>query len=325
MPGPKTHDICYKELKDKISSKTLSSFPHYDNYNIFAQGHDFLIYHNFYKIWNQQKLNSNIDSSVALQEYGFPDFVYNYLKTAINNGSIEEEQVRLFIGPGYIMHHLLDAYTHPYIIYKAGDHTRDPKNDTWHHGIIENLIDIYLMQTREEKNPKTYEVHNDFKMKIPPTETLIETLDKSLRETYQIRNGGKLFQESFEDTYLFMKLLKYDPYGIKKITFDILDPILKGTSSFSYHREIEDPIELLNLQHTIWTNPADDTISSNSSFIELYEKTLQDGSYIINELETICQSGRINKDDIYSLIPNISSVHGLESGKQLNLKYRKHN
>ena len=97
----------------------------------------------------------------------------------------------------------------------------------------------------KQKNPKTYEVHNDFKMKIPPTETLIETLDKSLRETYQIRNGGKLFQESFEDTYLFMKLLKYDPYGIKKITFDILDPILKGTSSFSYHREIEDPIEFI--------------------------------------------------------------------------------
>ena len=51
MPGPKTHDIFYREFKRKLSLETLSSFPHYDQYRIFAQGHDFLIYHDFYKIF----------------------------------------------------------------------------------------------------------------------------------------------------------------------------------------------------------------------------------------------------------------------------------
>ena len=48
MPGPKTHDIFYKDLKGKLNPKTLDSFPNYDKYNIFVQGHDFLIYYDFY-------------------------------------------------------------------------------------------------------------------------------------------------------------------------------------------------------------------------------------------------------------------------------------
>ena len=43
MPGPKTHDIFYKQLKRKISPFTLSQFPNYDKYNTFVQGHDLLI------------------------------------------------------------------------------------------------------------------------------------------------------------------------------------------------------------------------------------------------------------------------------------------
>lgn len=324
MPGPKTHDICYKELKCKLNKKTLSGFPHYDDFNIFAQGHDFFIYHSFYKIWNQARLDSNVQKSNQLQDYGFPEFVYSYLKNAQQDGSIEDEQVRLFIGPGYVMHHLLDAYTHPQIIYYAGDHTRDPNRDTWHHGIVENLIDIHMMQEKEGKDPNTYAVHNDFKMSTPPSSSLISTIDKSLEEVYGMKNGGTIHEEAFRDTYLFMRALKYDPSGIKGKICDALDPMLKGTSSFSYHRNPEDAKQYLNLQHETWTNPADEEIKSNESFIELYNRTLQDGSYIVDELEKLCQGGTIHRDDIYSLIPNISSVHGLEPEKQLSLKYKKH-
>lgn len=323
MPGPKTHDIFYKELKKHLNENTLQSLPNYDKYNLFAQGHDFLIYHNFYKIWNQKSLNRNINNSVLLQEYSFPQFVYNYLKEAANTGAIEDEQTRLFIGPGYIMHHLLDAYTHPMIIYYAGDHTRDPKKDTWRHGIVENLIDIYLMKTKENIDPKIYPVQNDFKISEPINQELVSTLTKSLEKTYEIKNGGDTFEEAFRQTELFMKLLKYDPKGQKKIVLDLLDPILKGTSSFSYHRDIDEKSEFLNFQHDLWVHPMDDNIVSNLSFLDLYDQALKDGSYIIDEIEKLCQKGNINKDDIYSLIPNISSIHGLECGQKLKIKNTK--
>ena len=88
MPGPKTHDIFYHQLKTKLNANTLSSFKNYDDYSVFAQGHDFFIYYNFYKIWNQKKLDQNVQESVLLQEHQFQEFVYQYLKSASNSGAI---------------------------------------------------------------------------------------------------------------------------------------------------------------------------------------------------------------------------------------------
>ena len=197
MPGPKTHDVFYKDLKTKLSDTTLSSFPNYDDYAIFAQGHDFLIYHDFYKIKSTKQLNDNLENSVLLQEYQFPEFVYQFLKSAAENGAIEEEQTRLFLGAGYVMHHLLDAYTHPQIIYYSGDHVRDPKNKTWMHGIVENLIDIYMMEYKEHLDPKKYPVYRDFSLSFDVSSQLIQTLNDSLKATYQIENGGCVFDEAF--------------------------------------------------------------------------------------------------------------------------------
>lgn len=324
MPGPKTHDIYYKQLKGLLSPKTISSFPNYDDYRIFAQGHDLFIYHDFYKIRNQVKLNENIEEAVLLQEDRFPEFIYNYLKFAIKNGSIEDEQTRLFIGPGYAMHHILDAYIHPQIIYYSGDHTRNPNSKTWKHGVVENLLDIYMMKQYENNESKKYRVYKDFEIDNKRiNDGLVDTLNSSLKETYSISNGGKIIKSALYDTRLFMRVMKYDPTGIKRVIFDAVDPFLKGTKSFSYHRNYEEALPYLNLEHETWLNPMNASITSTDSFIDLYNKALLDGSKIVDELEKICQGGTINKDDIYSIIPNISSVHGLECGKKLEIFYKK--
>lgn len=323
MPGPKTHAVFYKELKEKLSDTTLNSFPNYDDYALFAQGHDFLIYHDFYKIKSTKQLNDNLENSVLLQEYDFPEFVYQFLKTATENGAIEEEQTRLFIGAGYVMHHLLDAYTHPQIIYYSGDHVRDPKNKTWMHGIVENLIDIYMMKYKEHLDPKKYPVYRDFSPQFEVSSRLIQTLDDSLKATYQIDHGGHTFEKSFTQLELFMRIFKYDRLGVKQKVFDAVDPIVKGSSSFSYHRDFDAALKYLNLEHEIWYHPMDNDISSQESFLDLYNKALMEGASIVDELEKICQSGSIKKDDIYSIIPNVSSVHGLACGQKLKIKNRK--
>ncbi|HIR49229.1 MAG TPA: hypothetical protein IAB35_04540 [Candidatus Faecimonas gallistercoris] len=324
MPGPKTHDIFYKNLKEKLDQKTLESFPNYDKYNIFVQGHDFLIYHDFYKKVSKKALDENVERSVQLQEHKFQEFVYNYLKNAEESGSLEQEDVRLFIGPGYVMHHLLDAYTHPQIIYYAGDHTKNPEYKTWYHGILENLLDIYMMDKYENKNAKNYKVYKDFEIdKSLISDELIKTIDDSLRSTYGIVGGGKIFDDAFLQLALFMRVMKYDKTGIKRVLFDAIDPITKGSKSFSYHRDYDGVLPSLNLNHEEWLNPTDGSIISTESFIDLYEKALDDGAYIVDELEKICQTGTIHKDDVYSIIPNISSVHGLECEREFQLKYTK--
>ncbi len=322
MPGPKTHDIFYKDLKKKLNKRTLDSFPNYDKYNIFAQGHDFLIYYDFY---NSKVRDANIDLSINLQEHKFQEYVYSYLKTAKESGALDLEDIRLFIGPGYIMHHLLDAYTHPLIIYYSGDHTRDPETKIWNHGVVENLLDIYMMETFEKVDAKSYRVYKDFKIDEELiSNELIKTIDDSLDETYEIASGGEVFKKAFSQLALYMRLMKYDGWGLKTQLFDkVLGPFVKCSKAFSYHRDYKEVLPYLNLNHEEWLNPTNANIVSKDSFLDLYFKALEDGSYIVDELEKICQRGIFNKDDIYSLIPDISSTHGLSCNEPVKILNKK--
>jgi len=324
MPGPKTHQIFYKQLKEYLNKEALEVFPNYDDYSIFAQGHDLLIYHDFYKIHNQAQLGRNIKLSKMLQEYFFSEFVYCYLKCAEEMDVLDNEQVRLFIGPGYVGHHILDAYTHPLIIYFAGDHVRDSGRKTWRHGIAENLIDIYLMKHIEKVDAHRYRVYKDFVFPVGEmAEEVVRVLDKSLEAVYGISNGGKGFTKACSQVSQYMRFLKYDPIGAKRIVFDAVDPLLKGTASFSYCRSVEDAREFLNQGHEWWVNPMTDTIQSQASFMELYQKALVDCGIIIEKLEVLCKRGKIEREDICAIIPNIASTHGLSCGKTIEIKYTK--
>lgn len=321
MPGPKTHQIFYKQLKNSLGKATLETLPQYDAYSIFAQGHDLLIYHDFYKIHNQAQLERNIKLSKELQENLFSEFVFLYLKSAEEMGVMNNEQVQLFIGPGYIGHHILDAYTHPLIIYYAGDHVRDSHNETWRHGIAENLIDLYLMKHIEKIDYQKCTVYKEFEFQ-GMSEELKEVLDKSLEAVYGIANGGELFEKACTQVRQYMWLLKYDPTGVKRLLFDYMDSRLKGTASFSYNRSEEGAEEFLNNSHKIWRNPMDGSMRSQS-FMELYQKALCDCGKIIERLEELCKKGNIAREDVQAIVPDIASTHGLSCGKTIEIKYTK--
>jgi len=105
MPEPKTHQIFYKQLKYYLDEETLCSLPDYDDYSIYSQGHDFLIYCDLYKIFSQKHLERNINLLKKLQEFSFQEFVYQYLYGANDRDALNDQQVQLFLGPGYNAHH----------------------------------------------------------------------------------------------------------------------------------------------------------------------------------------------------------------------------
>lgn len=320
MPGPETHHVFYKELKNYLNKDVLGRLANYDKYSIFAQGHDFLIYHNFYKIFNRKRLEKNLFCSQLLQEFHFADFVYCYIKNAADIGVLENEQIKLFLW-GYIGHHMLDAYTHPFIIYYSGDHIRTPQNTTWNHGIVENLIDIYMI---EDKQYRRAPVYRDFVYdKNLITKDLKIILDNSLKEIYGINKGGEIFFKAFTQIELFMRMFKYDRWGLKRILFDMVDPVLKGTASFSYNRNIDEVKMFLNEKHELWINPMFGHIKSNESFMDLYKKALKHTSKIINQLESMFIDNIVCKNTICSIVPNIASTHGMECGRKIEIKYKK--
>ena len=324
MPGPITHLLFYMQLKRRLSSQILNTMPGYDQHSIFAQGHDLFIYHNFYRISSSRQLAKNVQNSNQLQNYSFPEFIYSYLKHAQQMGVLEHEQILLFLSPGYIAHHILDAYTHPFIIYQAGDHVRDRNNSTWMHGIIENYIDIFMMEQGELTDLQKAQIFKLFSFSqkdIDPVLPII--LDASLKETHGLKTGGAEMCRALSQVSLFMRMFKHDPTGFKRIVFDFADPFLKGTSSFSFHRSSADARQFLNEEHEQWCNPMNDTLCSKESFMELYHKALSASTDIIEMLMTLCKTGEITEKNVFDVVPNIASTHGLSCGKDLEIKYSK--
>lgn len=45
--------------------------------------------------------------------------------------------------------------------------------------------------------------------------------------------------------------------------------------------------------------------------MDLFDKALESGAYIVESLEQLAQSEKFNKDDIYELIIECSSITGL--------------
>jgi len=315
MPGPKTHDIFYKQIKDKLNTSTFDSLTNFDNYNIFAQGHDLLLYADFYKPF---KLKKNIEESLLLQSYNFPMFVYCFLKEAQSAGIIEIEQIRLFIH-GYVLHHILDSYIHPFLIYTTGSHTPDKKQKTWEHGNLETLIDSYMMKKYEGKSSRTYKSHLDFQVDFILDKTIIEILDKILAEVYNINNGGSRFKKGIYQLESFIRLMKYDPSGCKRELFNCVEVLTErgeGARSLSYNVDYFMAVYHLNLSNEVWYNPDDLSVSSNDSFFDLYDKALSHGVSITERLEALCKSS-FNQDDIFNIVPDISSITGLKSVAQL--------
>ena len=66
----------------------------------------------------------------------------------------------------------------------------------------------------------------------------------------------------------------------------------------------------------------DNIICSNESFMELYNRALAESS-IINKLVELCKTGAISQNNIFDIVPNISSTHGLVCGEPLEIKYSK--
>lgn len=309
MPGPKMHDIFYKQLKKYLPKDVLTNLQHYDEYSIYSQGHDFFIYYNYWKVW---QLNKNIGESLLLQQYDFQEYIYQFLNIAKKYGILQDEQIQLFIGPGYIGHHILDSMLHPLIIFYSGDHVRESKNNTWKHGIIETLLDVYWMKQFEFVDTQNYQIYKDFfypKNKMDIGLKLV--LNESLNLVYGIESGGKKIEKALKQTEQFVRYFKYDPTGRKKKFFDFIDYFVKGSSSFSYCVSVAEAKKYLNEKNQLWVNPKNSDYISEKSVLELYQDALKESAQIITQLFDICKKEMFTREEVYAIIPNKSSDYGL--------------
>lgn len=324
MPGPMSHYIFYRKLESKLRKRGVKVPDNYDQYSNFAQGHDLVLFQNYIKIvWNKMQ-GIGVDMCKKLQEYSFADFVYCYLKNAEDMGLLQDEGVRAFLCYGYVAHHMFDAYEHPLIIYFSGDHVKEKGMKRWNHGIAENLIDAYLVEKEYGRKAAKLPIHKFFRFKKDLFTGELENLvTKTVKTIYGYENAGRWFRDGCNMMYIYMRRLKYDPTGIRRVLLDFIEHFAHGANAYSYNRDLSQVGKYMNERKEKWVNPMLPDIESSASFMDLFDSALERTAEIIAKLQIVIDKGVIKKEEIRKIIPNIASTHGQECGKELDIKVTK--
>lgn len=314
MPSTITHDYHYKYIYNFTSSdfKNIYSQEIYNEHSIFAQGHDALFFSDF---WKLHKFNQKRNKALYLQDHLFQELCINFTDL-LKTYELKDSKTLKLLLYGYIAHHILDSYVHPYIIYETEINGMHEK--------VETYFDKYMILQREKKCPNNYKIYKMISNPPKLMEQEMELTNEAFLNTYGFEQFGQTYIDALNQVNLFLRLFRYDPTGIKNLCYCLIDkinPTNVNLSFLSYNHNDRDLSQYLNNEHHLWFNPSEPSakITSTNSFVELYELATKKTAEIISCLEEAINDNATH-NEIQKIVPNVSAVHGLEC--DLNLPFK---
>jgi len=317
MPGHLTHDKSYFDIYERLPVPMKERYADaWPRYRIFAQGHDLLLFYMFLHLTRYPELQSKGEQI----EDHIQALAVNYI--ALLQQTEKTEEARLFLY-GYLIHHFIDAKLHPLIVYETGD-LRSDKGAQTLHLLVENMMDAYVLK-KDGVDPGGFVMQSIVPSKSALTPHTRELIRVSFQETYGLENFDAIFADYNNMSRTFFKTLRYDPHGIKKTLFRPLDVLLFGLfkpSILPFRFNGTECLEYLNLEKRPWTHPTDKSIISTKSFDELFEEGVEETAKMIGRLDEAIED-RAPKAQLRAIIPDISSIHGRESGLEFTFGFTK--
>lgn len=313
MPSTITHEYYYRDVYDCTNDtfKIVFDKETYRKYSLFAQGHDALLFLNFWNLFQQRR---NSDKAAYIQDHDFQKICLELIRL-IRAYGLEKSMELKFMLYGFIMHHVLDSIVHPYIIYETEEFGL--------HEAVESYIDSWMLEKKEGCNPKKYPVYKMIP-NLPEVESsTIQVINEAFFNVYHFQNFGSNYIRALHQVNLFLYLFRYDPMGIKNFGYHIVDQIYPTDLKYfwlSYHNQFEGYSKYLNDEHQIWMNPVDSSIVSTESFSELYERAILESARILSNMEEAIENDA-SLDDFRRIIPDVSAIHGKKCNQDLKLKY----
>lgn len=277
------------DVYDKLSIKSKELLIDRKEYlKTFSLGNKVFLYNrkykHFYNEFNNNKINDFLITLINYIKYN--NYQYN-------------KQVMAYLY-GMIINYNLSININPYLIYKGGikEYTK-----------IKNSIDNYIISLKTNDKYYKFKGYNySFNVSYLDKD-LIEILNFVYKEVFDIDNYSKIYLNSIKKMKRFYKIYRYDRFGFKKLFY------LKNRY-ISYHTKINN--KYLNLEHNKWYNPATNK-ASDSSFIELYLKSIYDTIEMINEINKYIYYDK--KIDLKKLIGNKNYFTGANNNKEKELIY----
>jgi len=308
MPGHLTHDTSYFDIYERLPGRMKEQYEQdWEQYRIFAQGHDLLLFYMFLHLPKYPELQDKL----KIIEDNVQELAVNTIGLLQETGKSAEAKLFLY---GYLIHHFMDAKLHPLIIYETGDLRGDKKAQALHL-LVENMIDAYILK-KNGADPMKFKIHHVIPSKRGLSAETRAIVKASFQETYGLENFDVIFADYNRMSRTFFRTLRYDPHGLKKVLFKPLDALLMGLfkpSILPFHFDGTECLDYLNLRKGPWTHPIDDAIVSTKSFDELYEDGVNETAGMIAMLDQAILD-RASSAELRAIIPNISSIHGRASG-----------
>ncbi len=314
MPDIVTHLLFSFKVIEELKMKDVVE--NKDFITLGSQGPDYFAYYN-YLPW--KKINKYNELSSIMHTTKTSEFLTNLINELKINYSREFHYFVL----GFISHFAMDVHTHPYIIYSTGVYDKEDSKTTKARGkhlkFERGLDALYLKSIGLNPNKINLQKHFFTFKEIP--NNFIEVLNRVFEKTYNYKEAGSAYRDAYVDFRSVLKVIAYDPYGIKKIIYRFFD-LFTGKSSIvyqnlSYHNTIIKDVNYMNLEKEDFFHPCDKDEISNKSFPELVSDALEFAVSLSKKIQQYLD----NKIEIAGVIPNIS----YETGKILNnnneLKY----
>lgn len=322
MPSTITHAYFIDDLYDilPIGLKKLL-MDDKKRLRTFAQSTDSFVFYNLLK----RKDKKIREFQPYFHKNKSKEFFLNLINYIKYNNYYKNSEVMAFLY-GFLSHYILDCKLHPYIIYKTGYFNKKNKETYKYrnkHEDMENFLDMYLIKQRKQINPYTFKFYDYIFDLKPFSKELEEVINYAFKETFNFNNFSKYYYKSLKDMYKFLKYLRYDKTGIKMAAYKLIDKFTKESTfkfrAISYHVNLKDKYNYLNLNHKTWTHPTLKKEKHNESFIELYNISLHELKNLITNINYYLKGTK--NININKLLTNNSYLTGKNCNNKNNLKY----
>lgn len=323
MAGTITHAYFALDLYDRLSIRSKELLmDEKESLKLFSQNTDVLFFYNITNFKKGKKIRNFGYRSQEIKTYEFFSTLINYIK--YNHHQYNPQVISYLYG--MLSHYVLDSTVHPFIIYKTGKFNKHNKNTYKYnhlHKEIESYLDNYMLRLREGINPHKFKCY-DFCFNVDSfNKELIEVMDFTYKEVFGINNFHEYYFKASKQMKFFYRVFRYDPTGIKKVFYTVVDFILPKRFlrkvPLSYHINKKSKKGFLNLEHKRWYNPTDKRTKSNESYLELYTKALYKTTKIIQEINQFFYYDK--KINLKKVIGNLSYETGKDCDKEKELTY----
>lgn len=324
MPAAMTHNYfandVYRKLDPKLKRKIDKG-----SMLVFAEGPDVFYYYllNPFKVHTVQNFANFVHNSHTKK------FFYHYVDCILK---FRLEKKKEIVGSlyGYITHFVLDSITHPFVYYKTGFYDKEnPEMVTYtkNHAEMELLIDLFMLEKREKKNPKKIKIA---KMLFPKTEYSIQLknlLNRVYQDVYGVSDMGRKHLSSIRQMRFIYRHFYYDPHGIKLSCYRILAKVLprklKMIEYISYANNLRSKVSYINYEHDTWCHPLDQNETSTASFFDLYQEAVTKAVSLITYLDRVLD-GKVELKQLEKKLKDISYSTGKDCKNKSPMRYFEH-